>query len=301
MRSLLENKRLVVLLAALALGALTVLAISLNTIPFREAQLYAEPKLEAPAAPAAPAPPLQSGVPLWKQLLVMGLLILATILIGVLISPAFRKRLLKLLLRMIIWGVALYIVLALYPQILQLLAQFIKLPEQLMKASQLQSNDPSLAPMPLFEPPRPSSTLSYVISFAFVLLMLVALWGFYRGWQRYAALTSPQKPLDDIARIARSSLDDLLAGRESSDVIINCYLRMSDVVAQRRRLHRETAMTPHEFAQRLEQAGLPGEAVTQLTRLFEGVRYGDRKSAPKDVNEAVRCLQTILQYCGEPV
>ena len=48
-------------------------------------------------------------------------------------------------------------------------------------------------------------------------------------------------------------------------------------------------------------AGLPGDAVRRLTRLFESVRYGDRKSPPKDVNEAVTCLNTILHYCGEPV
>jgi hypothetical protein len=76
---------------------------------------------------------------------------------------------------------------------------------------------------------------------------------------------------------------------------------MSDVVSDRRNLHRAVAMTPHEFALRLEQAGLPGDSVTRLTRLFEGVRYGDRKSGPKDVNEAVSCLKIILHYCGESV
>jgi hypothetical protein len=94
-------------------------------------------------------------------------------------------------------------------------------------------------------------------------------------------------------------LNDLNTGRDSSDVIINCYLRMSDVVADKRKLQREIAMTPQEFALRLERAGLPGDAVGRLTRLFEIVRYGDRKSAPKDVNEAVSCLNTILHYCGE--
>jgi hypothetical protein len=73
------------------------------------------------------------------------------------------------------------------------------------------------------------------------------------------------------------------------------------VVADKRRLYREVAMTPHEFALQLEQAGLPGDAVTRLTSLFEGVRYGDRRSGPKDVNEAVSCLKAILHYCGEPV
>jgi hypothetical protein len=126
------------------------------------------------------------------------------------------------------------------------------------------------------------------------------LWALYRAWRRYQRFNR-DKPLEEIARIARSSLDDLTSGRNSSDVIINCYLRMSDVVSDRRQLHREIAMTPHEFAVRLEQAGLPGDAVNRLTRLFEGVRYGDRKSGPKDTNEAVSCLKTILHYCGEPV
>jgi hypothetical protein len=76
---------------------------------------------------------------------------------------------------------------------------------------------------------------------------------------------------------------------------------MSAVVADKRQLKREVAMTPQEFAQRLERAGLPGDAVNRLTRLFEVVRYGDRKSAPKDITEAVSCLNTILVYCGEAV
>jgi hypothetical protein len=76
---------------------------------------------------------------------------------------------------------------------------------------------------------------------------------------------------------------------------------MSDVVAEKRKLQREIAMTPQEFALRLERAGLPGDAVRRLTRLFEMVRYGDRKSAPKDVTEAVGCLNTILHYCGETI
>jgi hypothetical protein len=153
-------------------------------------------------------------------------------------------------------------------------------------------------PVPEFQPPEISPMFTYLVSFAFALLWIAVLWGLYLGWKKYVAL-SAKKPLDEIAHIARSSLNDLNAGRDSSDVIINCYLRMSDVVADKRKLQRELAMTPQEFALRLERAGLPGDAVRRLTRLFEIVRYGDRKSAPKDVNEAVSCLNTILHYCGE--
>jgi len=108
-------------------------------------------------------------------------------------------------------------------------------------------------------------------------------------------------PLRNLAQIARSSLRDLSDGRETTDVIMNCYFRMSDVVSDKRNLQRGMSMTPGEFALRLEEAGLPGDAVRRLTRLFERVRYGAHKAGPKDVNEAVACLTTILQYCGEPL
>ncbi|HSG44363.1 MAG TPA: DUF4129 domain-containing protein, partial [Anaerolineales bacterium] len=107
--------------------------------------------------------------------------------------------------------------------------------------------------------------------------------------------------LREIAKVARTSLRDLSDGRESTDVILNCYFRMSDVVADKKNIRRENAMTPGEFSRRLEQSGLPGDAVRRLTRLFETVRYGNRKAGPQETNEAVACLTTILQYCGEPV
>jgi uncharacterized protein DUF4129 len=292
MRSFFGNKRLVLLLAALALGALTVLAISLNTIPFRDAEHFARQEAEDIQAPAVPVQQIQFDIPVWKQLVVVGLLALLVVLVALLLSPKWRKRLFWLLVRGALWVWAIYFLLKRFGK--QLFGWDLK------KTGDAAADGTAFTPLPTFEPPRVSPVLSYVISFAFALIFLAVIWVLYRGWQRYMLLNT-KRPLDEIARIARSSLDDLSSGRNSSDVIINCYLRMSDVVAERRRLRREAAMTPREFALRLEQAGLPGEAVAGLTRLFEGVRYGDRRSGPKDVKEAVSCLETILHYCGELV
>jgi uncharacterized protein DUF4129 len=294
MRSFFQRKLWIVLLAAIALGALTVLALSLDNVRFSEAKhfLRNQPSLNAPVT-ANDVTDALSKAPLWKVLLVWGLLMLMVMLVGMLLSPDFRKRLLRMLFRVAVTVAAFYFFMRRFgPQLFGLQQAIAQLGQQ--------SPPGDAEPAPIFQPPQISPTFSYMISFLFALFWIGVIWALYRGWKRYVALTT-KRPLEELARIARSSLHDLSSGRDSSDVIINCYLRMSDVVADKRQLKREVAMTPQEFAQRLERAGLPGDAVNRLTRLFEVVRYGDRKSAPKDITEAVSCLNTILVYCGEAV
>ena len=292
MRSLFENKRLILLLAILALGALTVLAISLNEIPFRPGQRFVREEATQVPLPSVDTDQIPLEIPFWQQLIVWVMLALLVVLIGLILSPELRKRFFLLLIRV---GVTMWAIYFLFKNYGAELFGF-----NLQRPESQPLDGESVVPMPAFEAPQVSPAFSYLVSFAFALILLVVVWLLYRGWQRYAALNKT-RPLDEIARIARSSLHDLSSGINSSDVIINCYLRMSDVVSNKRQLQRGIAMTPHEFALRLEQAGLPGDAVMRLTHLFEGVRYGDRKSGPKDVNEAVSCLKTILHYCGEPV
>jgi Domain of unknown function (DUF4129) len=293
MRSFFQKKWSIILLATLALGALTVLAISLDQVPFNEAQHYRANETESPAVSAQDVSDAFADVPIWKQVIVLGLIALMLVLFLLLLSPEFRKKLLRLLLRFLVIVVGTFLFLRLFG------GQLFSLQQQIANM-RLQSPPADAQPLPPFQPPQVSPMFSYMVSFAFALLWIAVMWGLYRGWQKYVALNT-KKPLDELGHIARSSLDDLSSGRNSTDVIINCYLRMSDVVADKRRLKREIAMTPQEFAIRLERAGLPGDAVGRLTRLFEVVRYGDRKSGPKDVNEAVSCLNTILHYCGETI
>lgn len=293
MRSLFENKRLILVLAALALVALTVLALSLNEVPFRQAQRFGRSETEGARINPQEVINAWVEVPWWQQVGIWILLLVLVILVGYMLSPELRKLLIRRFIRMALtfWGI--YYILKNYRYLIPALN--LPAPESVPG----QGNNGTSVDSAVFVPSQISPAFSYLISFAFALLLLVTIWAIYRGWQKYIALAN--KPLNEIARIARSSLHDLSSGRDSSDVIINCYLRMSDVVSNKRQLHRSVAMTPHEFALRLEQAGLPGDAVSRLTRLFEAVRYGDRKSSSKDVNEAVNCLTTILHYCGEPV
>ena len=216
MRSLLESKRLILLLAVLALGALTVLAISLNAIPFRPGQRFVREDAALPPPPAAEVTDLSVNIPIWQQLIVWTLLSLLIVLIGLLLSPEARKRMLLLLIRVGFTVWAIYFLFKNYGD--QLLNFNLQRPD----APQLDGE--TVVPMPVFEAPQVSPAFSYMISFAFALVLLVVFWFLYRGFQRYAARNKPG-PLDEIGKIARSSLHDLASGRNSSDVIINCYLR----------------------------------------------------------------------------
>jgi len=294
MRSIFENKRLILAVSVLALGALTILAIGLRDIPFRAAQSFSRDEAGSPRS----VPPIVinsvGDAPPWMQFSVWALLLLLVVLIGVLVSPELRKRLIRTVIRVAVTCWALYILFTRYPEIL---AQLALNPNAVQGAPGSASNS---VPPPEFAPPQTVSMTSYLVSFGIAVLLVILARKLYSFWKENYAV-NPGGDLHQIARIARSSLRDLSSGRDSTDVIMNCYFRMSDAVADKRQLQREAAMTPNEFASRLESAGLPGNAVWRLTRLFEHARYGGHRSGTSEVNEAVACLTTILHHCGEAV
>ncbi len=294
MRSLLENKRLILVVSILALGALTVLAIGLNNVPFRAARSFSreeagDPKFVLPVA-------IDSNVdsPAWMQISVFALVLFMVVLIGALLSPELRKRLFLIMIRVGITYWALYIIFTRYRELLTQMSL------NLLGADGAPGSASSGEPVPEFIPPQSVSLTSYLISFGIAILLIIVARRLYVFWKEMNAADA-EPSFKKIAGIARSSLRDLSSGRDSTDVIINCYFRMSDVVADKRNLNRGVDMTPNEFAGRLEQAGLPGDAVRRLTRLFEKVRYGGHRSDSTSINEAVACLTTILHYCGEAV
>src|SRR5436190_535229 len=159
MRSLFENKRWVTLLAILALGALTVLAISLNKVPFREGQNFAQPgRTEVQALPAN-INDTWGEVPVWKQIIVWFLAGLMLVLIGFLLSPELRKRLFRIFVRLALTFWAIYF----------LIKRGIISPT-LFGGGEAPANQVSTVPMPVFEPPHVSPAFSYVISFAVALI-----------------------------------------------------------------------------------------------------------------------------------
>jgi hypothetical protein len=296
MRSFFQNKKLTLLLAILALGALTVLAFGLRDVQFNAGQPIGRYETETPP-PSGNLGVSFTHVSVKTQLVFWGVLVLLVSLIGLLLSPEGRKQLLRLFVRAFGTYWLVYFVMRNYGERLAALAN-LNLGAFIFAQP---SGDSTNVPPPVFVPPQESPWISYVVSIVLVIFLAFAGWRVWLLLQRMSFGRDKEEPLEELARIARSSLKDLSQGGDTSDVIMRCYFRMSNVVSDKRKLHRKDSMTPAEFAVRLEQAGLPGDAVQRLTRLFEAVRYGGYRSGPKDVNEAVACLTSILNYCGESV
>ena len=286
------KKRWILVVCVIALVAVAALASSLHDVHFQPGKplpgnsaLYDLPALIQTIDKSV------SDVPVWKAILFWAALFIYIVLFLYLLPSELRKRLIRQAFRLAVSVLALY--LAFRYHILQF--------PELNFGSADQAGGPQtglgayLDAAP-FQPPEMRPWLTYLVSLIATLALLGLTWVAYRWWKRFSSRN--YSPLNTIADIAQASLEELAAGREWSDVIVQSYIRMNEAVSARRGLRRAQAMTPREFAERLSHAGLPTDAVRRLTRLFESARYGARQSSQSDVSEAISCLNSILRACG---
>ena len=288
--SRMDGKRWVLALCIVIVVAVAVLSSSLHDVHFQPGRSIA---VDVPSGPATPLAltELVSKPPLWKVLLFWLAFVINLILFFYLIPRELRKRILRQIISLALGSLAL---------LMALRYRLIQLPalqsDPVTQTNGSPAGTGASGSSPIFQPPQVTPWLTFLISFAVLCAVLLSLWLAYRWWVRSNSRKFSE--LDAIGAIAKASLDELASGHEWGDVIIRSYARMSETVSVRRGLQRSRATTPREFAERLEQAGLPAYAVERLTRLFESVRYGARASSQSDVNEAVACLNSILQACG---
>ena len=290
MRSFFQHKGWILFISVLGLGALTMLAMGLRDVTFRDAQSFSSSETEKSRLVPSSIIDANEEALSWMDLIPWGLLALIFVLIGMLFSPELRKRFLRMFVRLFFTGLLIYILLTRTQESL--------FGNEAGAVGNIQAPGSAAGPAPAFVPPQTTSITTYLVSLGILGLAIFIAWRFHAYWKGRSA-TNTSHRLDRLARVARSSLHDLAEGRDTGDVIMNCYFRMSDVVSDTRNLNRAPAMTPSEFSSRLEQAGLPADPVRKLTGLFETVRYGGRRSSESDVREAVVCLTSILHYCGE--
>ena len=138
----------------------------------------------------------------------------------------------------------------------------------------------------IYTPPDVMSVQSLVIGVIIFVLIGVVV---------YVLLEKGRSKNEDLGGIALKTLREISGGRQWDDAVIQCYALMNQVISDRQQLFRDESMTPGEFSLRLVKVGLPIGPVRKLTTLFERARYDDRSSHTSETEDAILCLEAIIQ------
>ena len=265
-----------------AIGALTVLAAGLPQLSFRPGRSFILNGYDAPD-PSSGAPAVSMGdLGYWRWLLIaIMLLVLGYFVLTLIFSAKLRWQLLRRIAQVLVVLLLFYLI----------LSRLIGTPEPLPQPA---GATPPQVPPPIGEPlppfvAQPAPWLVSLVSLALGALLIAGIWYF---WRRSRPVVNP------ITTLAQAAIENIQAGGDVQSVVLRCYLEMSQVLAQQRGIERERAMTPREFAQHLAASGVRDQHIQQLTRLFEGARYGAQPPSTRDERVAVECLTAIVHAYG---
>ena len=226
--------------------------------------------------------------------LVVLILILIPILISIIlmiIFPKMRKQVLRNLIFIATWGLAIFM---LYRRNV-----FDLIPSEKFTAVDI-TNERKIVELPFFtHAPLPdtnrdaSTSVAFVVGFFIILFLLILVYLFYR---RSKDIREDGEELDFIAIKAQNALNEINSGADLHNTILNCYIEMSEILANEKGIRRKFWMTPREFEQRLVSTGLPIQSVQTLTELFESVRYGGQTPDSVQETQAVESLEAIVEY-----
>jgi hypothetical protein len=284
-----RRRLLLLIFLAAALVGLVLLSMSLSNLPLQPGRPFylGEPEQVSPTPQGE-----TEGPDFWALLHILFPLLVwigVPLFIASIIWAIIRKKKAYLISVLIVLGWA---ALILYLQL-----NVMQNPQQSEQAPVVETQaQTTLTPTPtdIFDPTTPE-WLVYATSVGLALLLLAIAWSFWQAWRRRP------RPLELVAEEAETALGAIAAGTDWQNAIVRCYAEMCQALRKARGLARRQATTPHEFAVQLQEAGLPGEHIQRLTRLFEIVRYGGRQVRPEDEQEAVACLTAIVRFCrGEP-
>jgi hypothetical protein len=280
-----RNKLRNLILSGVAVVAVVLLSAGLSELELLPGQPFSLEGTEIEAQGFGPSPAVEAILTLGRVLFVLAWLLLPVSIIYLIKSAEFRKRVLKSLLSMLLFLAIVYL--------------FMRARSGLDRGQEIQFPGMSSPPEPLSQAPTaefvadPSQWLVLVASLALAVLLVASLvgvaWFFWRRRRR------PESPL---GRLARDALQALEGGADLKNTVIRCYFQMARVLDEQRGIRRQQSMTPREFERRLEEEGLPGEPVRQLTRLFEEVRYGTRVPGEREERQAIASLRAIVEACG---
>lgn len=293
--SIISKRKLLLGITTLAVFLLLILAAGLSDIRFVPAKPlnFGGEEIQPIQQTLAAISKAISETPIWQQAALAILIFSIPILVIIFLPAELRRRLLRTLFRTAIMAFAILY----FFNNFELGENFAMPNEIISPMAELESTDAPIVEPEIFEPKEVSPIWSYLVSLVILVASAAGLWYLWRMWSQVRGKTNA--PLKEFSRIARASLDDLEDGAKWEDVIIRSYVQMGEVVKQGRGIERDEEMTPHEFASRLVDAGLPPAPVKRLTRLFEFVRYSPHKAGEEQMAEAVACLNEIAGAFGE--
>jgi hypothetical protein len=141
---------------------------------------------------------------------------------------------------------------------------------------------------PLGEPPQALVwlvTIGFVFGAGLLIIKLLKPWLY------------PTRIEEQVLQEAESAVNAIKAGENLRNVILRCYLQMTHILQEERRIERTYNMTVREFENWLKLEGFPSTPVQQLTRLFEKVRYDKQQTTDSDEKIATESLNEIIQFC----
>lgn len=137
---------------------------------------------------------------------------------------------------------------------------------------------------------RPPSALIWFVAIGFTIAIGLLILKIFAKRAQRSQLEDP------LMQQAKNAMQALLAGKEFENIIIQCYLQMTNALQEEFGIERGYQMTTREFQDWLEFKGLPRIPVQNLTKLFEKVRYGKQHFDQLDQKIALDSLGEILQF-----
>jgi hypothetical protein len=137
--------------------------------------------------------------------------------------------------------------------------------------------------------PMPSGLLWLVWGGLAAGMVLLGIWFIrYRSRKNLA--------IDPFELAAQQAMDAMQSHLDIMDIIVRCYVQMSEALQTEQGIAFKETMTVQDFERLLKARGFPAVPVHQLSGLFENARYGHRQPGPGDEQKAFDCLNAIVQY-----
>ena len=139
---------------------------------------------------------------------------------------------------------------------------------------------------------EPSNALAILLAIALSSVVVVVGAIALRKWLKSRSAAEDDgygEILDSITDAAHR----LRAGEDPRTVVLFCYQEMLRILSIKGKLD-ATFLTPREFEVRLRSLGMSGDSISQLTSIFEIVRYADRVDNLFAAH-ALTCLEAIQE------